>query len=130
MSQRIPSELRYTASHEWVKDDGEGMLTVGITHHAQSLLGDLVYVEMPEINSVFKAGDESCVVESVKAAADVYSPVSGTVIEVNPALVEEPGLVNVDPYGDGWLFQIRINNNEELKSLLSAYTYLQQIDGH
>src|SRR5271154_5233402 len=98
MSQRVPEELRYTTSHEWVRDEGNGLATVGITHHAQSLLGDLVYVELPDIDSVFKAAQESCVVESVKAAADVYSPISGSVAEVNPALSDSPGLVNLDPY--------------------------------
>lgn len=127
MSQRVPEELHYTSSHEWVRDEGNGLVTVGITHHAQSLLGDLVYVELPDIDSVFKAGQESCVVESVKAAADVYSPVSGSVAEVNPALGEEPGLVNVDPYGDGWLFKLRVDNHEELKKLLSAEVYLERI---
>lgn len=127
MSQRVPEQLRYTTSHEWVRDEGNGLATIGITHHAQSLLGDLVYVELPDIDSVFKAGQESCVVESVKAAADVYSPVSGSVAEVNPALNDSPGLVNLDPYGDGWLFKLRIDNNEELKKLLSPEAYLDQI---
>lgn len=126
MTQRVPEELRYTKSHEWVREE-DGLVTVGITYHAQSLLGDLVYVEMPEIDSVFKVGEESCVIESVKAAADVYSPVSGSVAEVNPALVENPGLVNLDPYGDGWLFRVRLDNHEELKNLLTAEHYLQQI---
>ena len=127
MSQRVPEELRYTASHEWVKDEGNGIVSIGITHHAQSLLGDLVYVEMPDIDSTFKAGEESCVVESVKAAADVYSPVSGSVLEINPALVDEPGLVNLDPYGDGWLFKMRVQDSTELKKLLTAEKYMQQI---
>ena len=127
MTQRVPEELRYTTSHEWVRDEGNGLVTVGITHHAQSLLGDLVYVELPDIDSVFKVGQESCVVESVKAAADVYSPVSGSVAEVNPNLEEEPGLVNLDPYGDGWLFKLRTDSHEELKNLLTAEKYLQQI---
>lgn len=127
MSKQVPEELRYTASHEWIKEEGEDVVTIGITQHAQSLLGDLVYVEMPEVDSIFKIGQECCVIESVKAAADVYSPVSGTVIEVNSKLSEEPALVNVDPYGDGWLLRLRVDNPEELKNLLNAEAYKQQI---
>lgn len=128
MSQRVPETLRYTPSHEWARDEGNGVFTIGITHHAQSLLGDLVYVEMPDVNTVLKAGAESCVVESVKAAADVYSPISGEVIETNAALNDNPGLVNLDPYGDGWLYRIRTEDSQTLDHLLSASAYLEKIN--
>lgn len=103
---KIPNELKYTKTHEWVKNDDE-YLTVGITDHAQTMLGDLVYVELPEVESSLESGQECAVVESVKAAADVYCPIPGEVIEVNIAVIENPQLVNEDPYGRGWLFRVR-----------------------
>lgn len=102
----IPQQLEYTKTHEWIKKD-EDYLTIGITDHAQTMLGDLVYVELPEIESSVDSGQECAVVESVKAAADVYSPVPGEVIEINEAVIENPQLINQDPYGRGWLFRVR-----------------------
>lgn len=119
----IPEELRYNKSHEWVRDDGDGLFTVGITDHAQRALGDLVYVEAAETGNQVSADDTCCVVESVKAASDVYSPLDGEIVEVNEALEESPELVNNDPYGDGWLFRIRPSNPEDFDSLLDADAY-------
>lgn len=119
----IPEELRYNKSHEWVRDDGDGLFTVGITDHAQRALGDLVYVEAAETGNQVSADDACCVVESVKAASDVYSPLDGEIVEVNEALNESPELVNNDPYGDGWLFRIRPSNPGDLDSLLDADAY-------
>jgi glycine cleavage system H protein len=116
----IPNELKYTKSHEWVKVDGD-VATVGITEHAQSLLGDLVYVE-------FSAGDDACVVESVKAASDVYAPIDGEVVEVNDGVVDDPAQVNSEPYNDGWLFKLKISNSSQLASLMSATDYSSTIE--
>ncbi|MFQ5470602.1 MAG: glycine cleavage system protein GcvH [Gammaproteobacteria bacterium] len=119
----IPSDFKYTKSHEWIKELEDGALRIGITDHAQDLLGDMVFVELPEVGSVFNAGDDSAVVESVKAASDVYSPVSGEVVSVNEALNDSPELVNQDPYGDGWLMSIKPSNADELAELLDADGY-------
>jgi len=102
----IPSELHYTKTHEWVRQE-EDLLTVGITDHAQTMLGDLIYVELPEAETNLEIGEECAVVESVKAAADIYSPISGEIVEINPSVIENPQLINQDPYGAGWLFRIR-----------------------
>jgi len=125
----IPGELRYLSSHEWVRleEDGE-TATVGITDHAQDLLGDVVFVELPELDSVITAGEEAGVVESVKAASDIFSPISGTVIEINEALEESPELVNSDPYDDGWFYKVKISDADELSSLLSAEEYTEVCD--
>lgn len=103
---KIPDKLQYTKTHEWVKAE-EGALTIGITDHAQTMLGDLVYVELPELETNFDGGQECAVVESVKAAADIYCPVSGEVVEINEAVIENPQLINEDPYGKGWLMRVR-----------------------
>lgn len=103
---KIPNQLKYTKTHEWVRKEDD-FLTIGITDHAQTMLGDLVYVELPEIESSMDGGQECAVVESVKAAADVYCPVPGEVIEINDAVIENPQLVNQDPYGKGWLFRVK-----------------------
>ena len=116
-----PSDLLYTKEHEWLRIDGSNG-TVGITDHAQTMLGDLVYVELPEIESSLESGQECAVIESVKAAADVYCPISGEVVEINEAVLENPQLVNEDPYGKGWLLRIRPFENE-LTQLLSAEEY-------
>lgn len=121
----IPKNLKYSKSHEWVRQD-EDIITVGITDHAQCMLGDLVYVELPEQDSTFESGQECAVVESVKAAADVYCPVSGEVVEINEAILENPSLVNEDPYGQGWLFRIRPFEND-VKALLNADQYTKQV---
>jgi glycine cleavage system H protein len=117
----VPKALKYSKTHEWVRQD-EDMVTVGITDHAQTMLGDLVYVELPEIENGYEAGQECAVVESVKAAADIYCPISGEVIEINEDLLENPQLINEDPYGKGWLMRIRPFENS-LTHLISAEEY-------
>ena len=124
MSQ-TPEELKYAASHEWARLDGD-IVTVGITDHAQDALGDLVYVELPNVGDAVQAGDEAGVVESVKAASDIYAPVSGEIVEVNETLVDSPEMVNSAPYTDGWLYRIRISDASELDKLLSADEYTAQ----
>ncbi|MBA3581603.1 MAG: glycine cleavage system protein GcvH [Gammaproteobacteria bacterium] len=126
MSQ-TPSELRYAKTHEWSRVNTDGTITVGITDHAQAALGDLVFVELPEVGKNVKAGDASCVVESVKAASDVYSPVAGEVIAVNTALSEAPELVNEAPYGDGWLFKIKPTDAAAVNGLLDAAAYQESL---
>lgn len=121
----IPKTLRYSKTHEWVRQEEEGF-TIGITDHAQSMLGDLVYVELPEPDAHFENGQECAVVESVKAAADIYCPLAGEVIEVNEAVIENPQLVNEDPYGKGWLFRLKPFEND-LSELLKADEYSQQV---
>lgn len=123
----LPSDLKYTKSHEWVRVLPEGIAEVGITDHAQQLLGDLVFVEVPESGRTVSSGDACAVVESVKAASDVYAPVSGEVVEGNGALAETPELINQDAYGSGWLMRIRIGNSAELDSLLDAKAYEDQL---
>lgn len=118
-----PENLRYTRSHEWVEDLGDGAVRVGITDHAQDLLGDLVYVELPEVGSAHNQGDACAVVESVKAASDVYAPLSGEILAVNEALVDNPEMANSDPYGDGWLFTIQVSDSEEESELLDEAGY-------
>lgn len=123
----IPSELKYTKSHEWVKVEGD-VATVGITEHAQSLLGDLVYVELPEVGDELSAGDDACVVESVKAASDVYAPIDGEVLEVNDGVVDDPAQVNSEPYTSGWLFKLKVSNSSQLADLMSATDYSSTIE--
>ena len=124
MSQ-TPSELKYATSHEWARREEDGTVTVGITDHAQEALGDVVFVELPEVGDTLAAGDEAGVVESVKAASDIYAPVGGEVLEVNPALEDEPETVNADPYNDGWIFKLQPGDPAELDKLLSADDYRQ-----
>lgn len=121
----VPKALKYSKTHEWVRQDEE-VITVGITDHAQCMLGDLVYVELPEIESSFEVGQECAVIESVKAAADIYCPVPGEIVEINESLIENPQLVNEDPYGKGWLFRIRAFDMENT-DLLNADQYLKQV---
>lgn len=121
MSSMIPAELRYTESHEWVRANNDGTVTVGITDHAQHLLGDLVFVEIPEVGRAVAAAEECAVVESVKAASDVYSPVDGVIVEVNEALADNPELINEDPYGEGWI--VKIETTATLDALLDASAY-------
>ena len=127
----IPSELRYTKSHEWIRTMDDGYLEVGITQHAQEMLGDMVFVELPEVGSALGSGDDCAVVESVKAASDVYAPVAGEIVEVNDLLRDAPETVNNDPYGDGWLFRMRPVDEGELDELLDAegYTGVVAADG-
>lgn len=124
----IPSELKYVKSHEWLKLDDEGNAIIGITHHAQCLLGDLVYVELPEVGTVVGAHEEAGVVESVKAASDIYAPVSGEIIEVNNALSDTPELINSDPYGDGWIFKIALSDEGELNELMDSDEYAELVE--
>lgn len=123
----VPSDLLYTKSHEWVRREADGTVTVGITHHAQELLGDLVFVETPEVGSNFDAGDDCAVVESVKAASDVYAPIGGEVVESNELLANAPETINAEPYGDGWIFRIKPSDAAELDDLMDAEAYSEQI---
>ena len=122
-----PTDLRYATSHEWAALN-DGVVTVGVSDFAQEALGDVVFVELPQPEQIVRAGEEAAVVESVKAAADVYSPVSGTVIEVNEALEESPELVNQAPYGEGWFFRVRIDTEVELDDLLDAAAYRERCE--
>ncbi len=124
----VPTELKYAASHEWVRDEGNGEYLVGITEHAQELLGDMVFVDLPEVGTVVAAGDDCAVAESVKAASDIYAPLSGEIIAVNTALDGSPELVNSDPYSEGWLFRIKASDSAELDKLLNADEYQASIE--
>jgi glycine cleavage system H protein len=124
----VPNELRYAKSHEWIRDNGDGTVTVGITDHAQEALGDLVYVEVPEVGKQVEGGDACAVVESVKAASDIYSPVGGEMIETNELLGDAPETINEDPYGEGWIFKLRVNDEQELDALLDADAYSSLIE--
>ena len=122
----IPSDLRYRDTHEWVRLEDDGSVVVGISDHAQAALGEMVFVELPEPGMSYAQGDACAVVESVKAASDIYAPVSGEIIEFNRALEDDPSLVNSDPYGDGWLFSINPQNPDEIDDLLTAAEYAEQ----
>jgi glycine cleavage system H protein len=122
MSQ-VPAELKYNDSHEWVRLEADGTVTVGITDHAQEALGDVVFVETPEVGRELSAGSSAGVVESVKAASDIYSPIDGTVLATNPALEGEPELVNSDPYGEGWMFRLQPANPAQINDMLDAAAY-------
>ena len=128
MSANVPSDLRYAKSHEWVRVEG-GVATVGITDHAQHELTDVVFVELPQAGRKVKAGEACAVVESVKTASDIYSPVSGEVIELNQKVVDTPSLVNDKPYADGWFFKVRLSDANEAGALLSPADYSKQIGG-
>ena len=125
MSQ-TPPELKYASSHEWARLEEDGTVTVGITDHAQEALGDVVFVEVPDIGASIAAGDEAGVVESVKAASDIYAPIGGEVIAVNEQLEDEPETVNSDPYNDGWFFKLQPADTSELEKLLGAEEYQAQ----
>lgn len=120
---KTPENLKYTASHEWVKSMPDGSLVIGITDHAQELLGDLVYIELPAVGKEVSAGKECAVVESVKAASDVYAPVSGKVVEVNAKVSEAPETLNKDAYDAGWLFRLQPSNPKDMAGLLDAKAY-------
>ncbi|MBT8040268.1 MAG: glycine cleavage system protein GcvH [Xanthomonadales bacterium] len=124
----VRSDLKYRESHEWVRDEGDGTVTVGISDHAQAQLGDMVFVELPEVGNSFSQGEACAVVESVKAASDAYAPVSGEVIEANDKLEDEPELVNTDPYGEGWMFKMKLSDTSEVAGLLDAEAYEEQQD--
>lgn len=119
----IPADLKYVASHEWLKLEDDGIITVGITDHAQDLLGDVVFVELPEVGREVSADEEIAVVESVKAASDVYAPIAGEIVEINDELVDSPELANEDPYGKAWFFKIKPVNVADYDDLLSAEEY-------
>jgi glycine cleavage system H protein len=124
----IPGDLKFLKSHEWVRVEGGGKATIGISDHAQGLLGDLVYVELPEVGDQIQAGTACAVVESVKAASDVYAPVSGKVLEVNSALTDKPETINEDAYGDGWLFVIELEDADQLSELLAPDDYAELLE--
>ncbi|MGQ5522627.1 glycine cleavage system protein GcvH [Chitinimonas sp. PSY-7] len=123
----IPSDLKYVASHEWLRLEADGSVTVGITDHAQSLLGDVVYVELPKVGNVLTEDEGAGVVESVKSASDVYAPIAGEIVAVNETLADEPDTVNSDPYGEGWFFKIKPKNAGDLEGLMSATAYAEEI---
>jgi glycine cleavage system H protein len=125
----IPEDLRYAQSHEWLRNNGDGTGTIGITDHAQAELTDVVFVDLPKVGAEVKAGQQACVVESVKAASDIYSPVSGTVTAVNDALSSNPALINTDPYGGGWIFKVRLSSPDEASGLKSPGDYRAQVAG-
>jgi len=122
----LPGDLEYTSDHEWLRREDDGTVTVGITDHAQSALGDLVYVELPEVGQEVESGGDMAVVESVKAASDVYAPIGGTVVEVNEALADDPEVINSDPYGDGWI--VRLEPGDDEGELLSPDAYQALLD--
>ncbi|MCG6976704.1 MAG: glycine cleavage system protein GcvH [Acidiferrobacterales bacterium] len=119
----IPGELKYSKSHEWVRINDDGSVTIGITEHAQDLMGDMVYVELPESGASLNQGDDCAVVESVKAASDVYAPIGGEVLEVNDALADAPETINSDPYGEGWIFRMNPSDGAEVDALMDANAY-------
>lgn len=126
--ENIPTELKYTATHEWVRDDGNNIFTVGLTEPAQSLLGKMVNVELPSENVSLNAGEECASIESMKTTNEIFMPLSGEIIAINDELEIEPELVNTDPYGDGWLIQIKINDRNEIDDLLDANSYFEIIE--
>ena len=121
-----PDDLRYTQSHEWVRVDGE-IGTIGITDHAQKELGEIVYLELPEVGHVFNADEEFGIVESVKAVSELFTPVSGEVVEVNKAAAAEPGIINDDPLGDGWMIKLKLSTDQEIERLMSAEAYAEYV---
>ena len=124
----LPQGLSYVSSHEWIRNEGDGIVTIGVTDFAQEQLGDVVFVELPDVGTQLTSEDECGVIESVKAASDLFAPVSSEVIAINEQLDDDPELVNSDPYGDAWLLQIRLTNPEELEHLLDAEAYSQLCD--
>lgn len=123
-----PSELKYASSHEWARLEEDGTVTIGITDHAQDALGDVVFVELPELGTTLAAAEEAGVVESVKAASDIYAPIGGEVIAINEKLEDEPETVNSDPYNDGWFYKLQPADSSELDALMSAEDYAQQCE--
>ena len=124
----IPGDLKFLKSHEWARVEGDGKVTIGISDHAQGLLGDLVYVELPNVGDQVEAGTACAVVESVKAASDVYTPVSGRVVDVNAALADKPETINEDAYGDGWLFVMEIDDADQLNDLIEPDDYAELLE--
>lgn len=119
----VPTNLRYTTSHEWACLNDDGTITIGITDHAQEALGDIVFVELPEVDSELSQGDASCVVESVKAASDIYMPITGVVLDTNQKLVDEPEMINSSAYDDGWIFKIKPADEDDIEQLMDASSY-------
>ncbi|MEZ5461311.1 glycine cleavage system protein GcvH [Dokdonella sp.] len=126
--KEIPGDLSFLKSHEWVRVEDDGTATIGISDHAQGLLGDLVYVELPNVGDMAKVGTAAAVVESVKAASDVYAPVSGEIVAVNEDLADKPETINEDPYGEGWMFVVKLSDRDELKDLLDPDAYAELIE--
>lgn len=124
----IPADLKYASSHEWVRAEGDGVYTVGITEHAQGLLGDMVFVDLPDVGDEVAQGEDCAVAESVKAASDIYAPLSGEIVAINEELEDAPETVNNDAFGDGWMFQIKASDEAELEDLLNNEGYLASID--
>ncbi len=124
----VPSDLKYISSHEWVRLEDDGSVTVGITDHAQELLGDVVYVELPDVDSEVALEDEMAVVESVKAASDIFAPISGTITEINEILEDAPETINSSPYDDGWMFKMQPSEPSELDNLIDAESYQNEIE--
>ncbi len=124
----IPADLKYASTHEWVRAEGDGVYTVGITEHAQGLLGDMVFVDLPDVGDEVAQGEDCAVAESVKAASDIYAPLSGEIVAINEDLEDAPETVNNDAFGDGWMFQIKASDEDEVEELLSAEGYLASID--
>ena len=124
----VPADLRYTRSHEWVKDNGDGTVTVGITDHAQDALGDIVFVETPDVGRQVAAEEACAVVESVKAASDIYAPVAGEVVDANQVLADTPDAINQSPYEDGWIFTLRLKDPADLSQLMDAEAYQSVVD--
>lgn len=124
----IPSDIKYVTSHEWIREEDDGTVTIGVTDHAQELLGDVVYVELPEIDSEVALEDEIAVVESVKAASDIFAPLSGTIIAINDDLEDAPETINSSPYDDGWIFKMQPSEPSELDGLIDAEAYQNEID--
>ncbi|MGF6565752.1 glycine cleavage system protein GcvH [Kosakonia cowanii] len=119
----VPGDLKYSKEHEWLRKEADGSYTVGITEHAQELLGDMVFVDLPDVGTTVSAGDDCAVAESVKAASDIYAPIGGEIVAVNDSLNDSPELVNSTPYGEGWIFKIKANDEAEVEALLDATGY-------
>ncbi|MUK50092.1 glycine cleavage system protein GcvH [Aliivibrio fischeri] len=124
----MEKDLKFTASHEWVRDNGDGTVTVGISDHAQGLLGDVVFVDLPDVDDEVTAGEGFSLVESVKAASDIYSPVTGVIVEINEELEDSPEQVNEEPYESGWIARIKLSDSSELESLIPSDTYLESLN--
>ena len=124
----VPAELKYSKEHEWLRKEADGTYTVGITEHAQELLGDMVFVDLPDVGKTVEAGDDCAVAESVKAASDIYAPIGGEIVAVNDALGDSPELVNNAPYGEGWIFRIKASDASQLAALLAAAAYASLLE--
>ena len=124
----VPAELKYSKEHEWLRKEADGTYTVGITEHAQELLGDMVFVDLPDVGNTVEAGDDCAVAESVKAASDIYAPIGGEIVAVNDALGDSPELVNNAPYGEGWIFRIKASDESQLAALLDAAAYASLLE--